>query len=259
MENSIGRDIRLTITGITGSGKDTIAQQVCSECGLDIEKTKLSNSQAIKRIAKILLDNEQIDLDDQENKKKKLSELGCESLARGLNINTVRELLIAIGDGAREALYQGIWASITDTRAGNMPTFIKTDDRYPQELQSSWNHDAVHIHVINRTATLAAIASGSICKESENWAASRFASLADIVYFCSGDNIAETVFISRDIKRILLDDSGLTDWSRVRRKELFDLRVENAISNNTNWSIDTTTMYNITDTVKVLYRHPLDK
>lgn len=247
---------KLTITGVSGSGKDTLAKELCKIYSVNLADVRISNSKAIKDIARILLDVPSLDFDSQEVKRLLLEEIGYSHIARAFNCHTMRDFLISIGDGFREKYDANIWAEITNAEMRKLNQFIKTDDRYPQEMKGSWDNKALHIHLINQNALKKAIANGAMARTSEEWAACKFPCIADFIYEYSGKDIGEISEIAKNIKEILetqtIQDTyqKAIDW----RKEQFDNRVMNLVERSREISGDST-VFQLTPTVTVYCRN----
>lgn len=222
---------KLTITGVSGSGKDTLAKELCKIYSVNLADVRISNSKAIKGIARLLLDVPSLDFDSQEVKRISLEEIGYSYIAKAFNCHTIRDFLISIGDGFREKYDANIWAEITNAEMRKLNQFIKTDDRYPQEMQGSWDNKALHIHLINQNALKKAIANGTMARTSEEWAACKFPCIADFIYEYSGKDIGEISEIADSIKESLENQSTqemyqeAIDW----RKKQFDNCVMNLV------------------------------
>ena len=255
-EGKLNYHHKITITGVSGSGKDTLAKEICKIYSVNLTDVRVSNSKAIKDIARVILGVPSIDFDSQEVKRSSLEELGYSHIAKSFNCSTMREFLISIGDGFREKYDANVWAEITNSEMSKLIQFIKTDDRYPQEMQGSWDNKALHIHLINQSALKKAIKNGAIARSSEEWAACKFPCIADFIYEYSGKDIVEISEIAKSIKEILETQTSqevyqkAVDW----RKEQFDNCVMNLVEKSKEIS-NGLVSFQLTPTVTVYCRN----
>lgn len=136
----------ITITGLQGSGKDTLAKAIAKHRGHDIKDVKISNAYGVKLLASLITGDDIESYEDLnfKNSKNPIEEIGVESR---------RELLIKIGDGLREKVHPNVWNYFVETqiaKGNEVGYFIKTDDRYPEEIRTSYHYGFCHIHIINR-------------------------------------------------------------------------------------------------------------
>lgn len=121
----------ISFTGPSGSGKDTAYAALVKEFGI-LNIKKLSNSYMIKSVVADIFHLDLSKMDDFDYKA---------SVPDHTYGKSVRDLLIDVGDGLRDRISPSIWADHIARKVAQSTTeqfnWIKTDDRYPEELDQT--------------------------------------------------------------------------------------------------------------------------
>jgi len=133
----------ISITGRIGSGKDTVAEIIQSISPYHNWEVKKFAGK-LKEIAELLTGVPKINFEDQEFKKQTMSDQW------GM---TYRDFLQKLGTEAmRNGLHENVWvnALFSDYTPfeSQLPNWIITDTRFPNELQAAKLHKAITIKVI---------------------------------------------------------------------------------------------------------------
>lgn len=127
----------ISFVGPAGSGKDTAFSYIKEEFP---DVVKLSNSGIIKDVLATITGLDRSRMDDFEYK------MSVQEESYG---KTVRECMIAIGDGMRDLISPNIWADANRRIIMASPEvdFIKTDDRYPEETRITLDHGGILVYI----------------------------------------------------------------------------------------------------------------
>lgn len=133
----------ISISGRISSGKDTVAEIIQSISPYHNWEVKKFAGK-LKEIAELLTGVPKINFEDQEFKKQTMPDQW------GM---TYRDFLQKLGTEAmRNGLHENVWvnALFSDytTFEGQLPNWIITDTRFPNELQAAKLHKAITIKVI---------------------------------------------------------------------------------------------------------------